>query len=76
MARRERFTWFENDVVFSQCVYCENLRPYKTCLAYQEGIPQEIINNDVDHRQPYKGDNGIQFKKAKGMKINNKVWEK
>lgn len=32
-----------------------------TCSAYPQGIPEAIITSEVDHRQPYKGDNGIQF---------------
>lgn len=32
-----------------------------TCLAYPDGIPQEILFGDVDHREPYEGDGGITF---------------
>lgn len=31
------------------------------CTAYPDGIPDAIIRSDVDHRQPYRGDHGIQF---------------
>ena len=32
-----------------------------TCQAFPDGIPHEILHSLVDHRKPYKGDNGIQF---------------
>lgn len=53
------------------CAYCARLirkgdydpiRFY--CDAYPEGIPPEIVNNDVDHRTEYEGDNGIQYEFA------------
>lgn len=31
------------------------------CTAYPEGIPDEIMSNEVDHRYPHEGDRGIQF---------------
>ena len=31
------------------------------CKAYPEGIPEEIINSEHEHTEPFKGDNGIQF---------------
>ena len=31
------------------------------CNAYPEGIPVEILESEVDHRLPYKGDGGIHF---------------
>jgi hypothetical protein len=32
-----------------------------TCEAYPDGIPQEIFDNEWDHRLPKPGDHGIQF---------------
>lgn len=51
------------------CVKCKhyNKIDYEklifSCWAYPDGIPDEIIEGEVDHKKPYKGDNGIQFEK-------------
>ena len=51
-----------------QCFRCRHLRvgdPQAenryTCAAFPEGIPQEIITNRFDHRQPYPGDNEVRW---------------
>jgi hypothetical protein len=31
------------------------------CMAYPDGIPVEIWEDEVDHRYPYKGDGGVTF---------------
>jgi hypothetical protein len=31
------------------------------CTAFPQGIPDEIIRQGYDHRNPYDGDNGIMF---------------
>lgn len=31
------------------------------CMAFLNGIPDVIIDNDFDHRQPYPGDNDVRF---------------
>lgn len=47
------------------CMECKYLyRPVDfKCKAFPKGIPKEIVEARVDHRKPYKGDNGIQFEK-------------
>lgn len=48
------------------CSFCTHLiawpggqRP--TCAAYPQGIPDSILTNRVDHRQPQPGDHGLQY---------------
>lgn len=55
-----------------QCHHCRRLDTKKTvnlikyyCEAYPKGVPDEIILNNVDHRKPFKGDNGILFLRRK-----------
>jgi hypothetical protein len=45
----------------SLCDSCKRKRDGNYCDAYPEGIPVEIRINDVDHREPYTGDDGKQF---------------
>lgn len=49
-----------------QCLACVRLHPLKfnqqpTCDAFPAGIPDEVFDNERDHRQPIEGDNGLQF---------------
>ena len=48
-----------------QCVFCKHkiltVERIKKCAAYPDGIPQAILDMEVDHRKPYNGDNGITF---------------
>lgn len=32
-----------------------------SCGAFPDGIPQPILDNEVDHRKPVDGDQGIRF---------------
>lgn len=44
------------------CWKCKHVNPDGlTCKAFPEGIPGEILNGDVKHVRPIKGDRGIQF---------------
>lgn len=57
-----------------QCARCAHLRDpdRHTCAAFPAAkapIPREIWNGQYDHRQPYPGDNGIQFEPREGVAV-------
>ena len=46
------------------CAFCRHLRKDgigRTCDAFPDGIPLLIWRGENRHRDPYKGDHGIQF---------------
>ncbi len=46
------------------CMVCARRRDWKdgpVCEAYPDGIPEEIIMGQWDHRLPKPGDRGLQF---------------
>jgi len=45
------------------CTFCRHVAEggAPTCAAFPAGIPAAIWLGENDHRQPYPGDNGIQF---------------
>jgi len=55
------------------CLECKHF--YKNeyeefcCKAFPEGIPDKIIEGKVNHKKPYKGDNGIQFEEKYTVSI-------
>jgi hypothetical protein len=44
-----------------QCPVCKHYLNLFECEAFPEGIPDEILSGEVDHTEPYPGDNGIRF---------------
>lgn len=48
-----------------QCASCKNYKEDNKCKAYPFGIPEEILTGEIDHTEPYKDDNGIQFEPIK-----------
>ena len=49
----------------NQCLLCEHYIAGLSCAAYPEGIPEKILTGEHNHREPYKGDNGIRFEPLK-----------
>lgn len=48
----------------TQVIQCEGCRHYLSalkCLAFPDGIPDDILSGDFDHTQPHDGDNDIQY---------------
>ncbi|HXY87302.1 MAG TPA: hypothetical protein VEG44_02580 [Candidatus Acidoferrales bacterium] len=65
--RAKRFVYDDDDInglIFPICNECKHLHRKGhglNCDAHPDRIPQEIIENKVDHHKPHKGDHGIQF---------------
>ena len=44
-----------------QCVVCKWYNGDGGCKAFPDGIPIDILTFEHDHRNPYRGDNGVRF---------------
>ena len=47
-----------------QCINCRHFEKEDRCKAFPDGIPAKVFTGEHDHREPYPGDNGIQFEPA------------
>jgi len=51
-------------IIPEQCRHCKHFRPKSIhCTAFPDGqgIPLAILDMEADHRDPFPGDNGIQW---------------
>jgi hypothetical protein len=57
------------------CFFCKHHRPEAGgCDAYPDGIPQEILWMNVDHRVPYVNDQGRQFALREDLPADTYKW--
>jgi len=55
---------FGYDPICYSCKHFDHFGVGFRCAAYPFGIPREIIMGDIDHKEPYFNDNGIQYEYA------------
>ena len=48
-----------------QCITCEHYQMGGQCKAYPRGIPEKILEGELSHKEPQKGDRGIRYKRIK-----------
>jgi len=54
----------KNIFEFPICNTCKHLRRgTNKCKAFKDGIPEEILVNEANHKEPYPDDDGIQYEK-------------
>ena len=53
-------------LIVTQCLYCRHYSRVSPavppgCRAFPGGIPDAILTNSADHRQPFEDDQGVRF---------------
>ena len=62
---KRRFVWDAGDLTISQCSVCVHKHAgTATCDAFKKKIPDAILVNQHDHRNPYEGDGGVLFERV------------
>jgi len=52
----------DGELGISQCVWCRHRSADgRRCRAFPEGIPDAIVTNRHDHRNPFDRDHGVRF---------------
>lgn len=52
----------DGELGISQCVWCRHrYADGRSCKAYPQGIPEAIVKNRHDHREPFDRDGGVRF---------------
>jgi len=52
------------------CAFCSRLdsnSEKRVCSAFPKGIPNKILSGDDQHREPFKGDGGLQWSPLLGF---------
>lgn len=69
MSDSSKLGWKLGDLNVSQCAFCKHADSEGGCKAFGEKIPDVILLNQFDHREPYEGDNGIRFEPVEGTAV-------
>ncbi len=59
----------------THCKYFLRANPKAVCEAFPASIPREILFSEVSHKQPYQGDNGLQYERATEEQIQDRLRE-
>lgn len=63
---------FMEGVYSPVCTFCRHWAvDFRKCAAFSGEIPLEIWMGENNHRQPYPGDNGIQFEPVNNAQVLN-----
>lgn len=63
MANDNRLNAAVEGVIVTACARCVRRHDDGvTCDAFPEAIPEQILDGELDHKKPFPGDHGLQFK--------------